>query len=158
MIKMKIMYETSDGKLFEKEFEAQQHESLYNDVKYYCYTRNEGKISLMEKNPKDYKNVYYDNAVKVALAESEAIFIPNMEALNAICAYTPEYMPDYDCSSFVPHPGFYAWVENEDSFIPVYELMMASDKILEELGIERANLNELSYMEKVYNLENRARF
>lgn len=37
MIKMKIMYETSDGKLFEKEFDARRHESLYNDVKYYRY-------------------------------------------------------------------------------------------------------------------------
>lgn len=157
MIKMKIMYETSDGKLFEKEFDARRHESLYNDVKYYRYIHNKGKISLMEKNPKDYNDVDYDSAAKAALAESEAIFIPNMEALNAICAYTPEYMPDYDCSSLVPHPGFYVWVENEDSFIPVYELMMANNEILEELGIKRADLDELSYMEKVYNLEAKKR-
>ena len=155
MIKMKIMYETSDGKLFEKEFDARRHESLYNDVKYYRYIYDcgEGKFSLMEKSPKNYKDTDYDNAAKAALAESEAIFIPDMDALNAICAYTPEYMPDFDNSSFVPHSGFYVWVESEDSFIPVSELMV-NDEILAELGIERTNLDELGFMKKAYNFKN----
>lgn len=156
MIKMKIMYETSDGKLFEKEFEARRHESLYNDVKYYryIYDCDEGKFSLMEKSPKNYRDTDYDSAAKAALAESEAIFIPNMEALNAICAYTPEYMPDFDNSSLVPHPGFYIWVESENSFIPVSELMMVNDEILVELGIEKTDLDKLSSMEKAYNFKN----
>ena len=155
MIKMKVMYEASDGKLFDKEFEARQYEILYNDIKYYRYVYNEGEISLMEQNPKDYKDVDYDSAAEAALSESEVIFLPNMEAVNAVCAYTPEYMPDFDNSSLVPHPGFYVWVESEDSFIPVAELIRLSDKDLELLFLERKDLDELRIMEKAYNLENK---
>jgi hypothetical protein len=149
------MYETSDGKLFEKEFDARRHESLYNDVKYYRYIYDcgEEKFSLIEKSPKNYKDTDYDNAAKAALAESEAIFIPDMDALNAICAYTPEYMPDFDNGSFVPHSGFYVWVESKDSFIPVSELMV-NNEILAELGIGRTDLDELSFMKKAYNFKN----
>ena len=155
MIKMKVMYEASDGKLFDKEFEARQHESLYNDIKYYRYVYNEGKISLVEKNPKDYNNEGYDNGVEAALSESEVIFLPNMEAVNAVCAYTPEYMPDFDNSSLVPHPGFYAWVESEDCFIPVVELSRLSDEELEMILWEREDINKIRELEKSYNLENK---
>ena len=148
MIKMKIMYETSDGKLFDKEIDARYHENLYNNIKYYSYVYFNNEFSLMGKQPKYYDDANYDDAVAVDIEESEVIFIPDMDAFNAICHYAPEYMPDYDCSSLVPHPGLYVWVEMQGSFIPISELILLEDDILEREGLNRKELEELKEMEK----------
>jgi hypothetical protein len=152
---MKIMYEASDGKLFENEAEARQHESLYNDIKYYHFSYDENwQAKLQEEKIRD--NDEYDSPIEKALVEAEVIFIPNMQALNAICSFFPELMPDFDNSSFVPHAGFYAWVESEDCFVPVAELSKLSDKELEMVLWQREDINRIRALEKEYYFENEA--
>lgn len=153
MIKMKIMYEASDGKLFENEIEAQQYESLYNDVKYYHFTYKNDKATLKEVNLREWQDEGFDSPVEKALVEAEVIFIPNMQALNAICSFAPECMPDFDNSSFVPHQGFYAWVESEDCFVPVIELSKLSDKELEMIFWQREDIDKIRALEKECYLE-----
>lgn len=155
MIKMKIMYEASNGKLFENESEARRYESLYNDIKYYRYIYDcgEGKFSFMEKSPKDYDYNGYENPIETALVESEVIFIPNMEALNEVCAFAPELMPDFDSAFFVPQPGFYVWVENENCFMPVNELYNLPDEELNIMLWRREDLDKIKELERSDNLE-----
>ena len=152
MIKMKIMYEASDGKLFENESEARQYELLRFDIKYYHFSYDENWQAKLQEE-KIWDSDEYESPIEKALVEAEVIFIPNMEALNAICSFAPEYMPDFDNSSLVPHPGFYAWVESEDCFVPVAELSRLSDKELEMVFWQREDINKIRELEKEFYLE-----
>lgn len=145
------MYETSDGKLFENESEARRYELLRFDVKYYYSSYDENQqVGLQEE--KNWDNEY-ENPIEKALTEAVVIFIPNMEALNAICSFASEYMPDFDNSSLVPHPGFYGWVESEGCFIPIAELSRLSDKELEMIFWQREDINNIRELEKEFYLE-----
>lgn len=156
MIKMKIMYEASDGKLFENESKARQYELLRFNVKYYYFRYNKNwQAELKEEKIGDneYDPDEYENPIEKALVEAEVIFIPNMEVLNEVCAFAPEFMPDFDSAFFVPQPGFYAWVENENCFMPVNELYNLPDEELNNMLWLREDLDKIKELERSNNLE-----
>lgn len=145
------MYEASDGKLFENETEARTYELLRFDVKYYYFSYNKDcQVELKEEKIFDDE---YENPIEKALVEAEVIFIPNMEALNEVCAFAPELMPDFDKTFFVPQPGFYVWVENENCFMPVNELYNLPDEELNIMLWRREDLDKIKELERSDNLE-----
>jgi len=154
MIKMVIKYQTSDGKLFDNEATARDYENVTFEVKYFFddYTKD-GELKLRECNMQKIIDKGYDDPVCVALEECYVIFVPSNEVLGSLCHHYSGYMPDYDKTNLVPHPGYYIWVNTEEYFIPVEALNGLSNWELEKLDLNRQDINYLMSLEREAGLE-----
>ena len=153
MIKMVIKYQTSDGKLFDDEAAARDYENVTFEVKYFYdeYAEN-GGLRLIQCDIYDYLQDC-DYAALAVLDECYAIFVPSMEALNSLCRLYPTTMPDYDNTNFVPHPGYYLWVEKNWYFTPVEALNRLTNEELNALDLNRRDINYLMNLEREAGLE-----
>lgn len=154
MIKMVIKYQTSDGKLFDNEAAARDHENVTFEVKYFSddYTKD-GELRLCEYNMQKVIDEDYDDPALAVLEECYAIFVPSNEVLGSLCHHYSGYMPDYDKTNLVPHPGYYIWVNAEECFIPVEALNRLSNWELQELDLYRPDINYLMRLEREAGLE-----